>query len=122
MEVLVTTKILGVENAAAAFPVINADVAGGFCRQAARLAYRRTALERLHKHVHASRCAVHRNRLHEAQRAAVIAQTEIALFRIAEKVANRVELGHRWRLSGGLERQSGGQCGTDQYSNTHDGR
>jgi hypothetical protein len=58
MKVLVTTKVLGVEDAMAAFPVVNADVARRLASQTARLAHRCAALECLHKHVHAPRRAI----------------------------------------------------------------
>lgn len=96
VEVLVAAEVLLVEHHVRALPEEVADVALGLGRDAAWLAHRGAALQRLHMDVHARRMAVHADGLHEAQRLSIIGQAEEAALRIAEEVLDR----SRWRWAG----------------------
>ena len=108
VEVLVATEVLDIQDAVAALPRIDADVARRFGRQATWFANGLAALERLHEDVQTSRSAIHRHWLHEAQRATVGTEPEVGFLGVAEEVAHRVRLGDASRVHGC--RQNEGDC------------
>ena len=112
--VFVAAKVLGEQDALAALPVVDADVARGLCRQPARFAHRRAAVQGLHEDVQAPRRAVHRHRLHEAQRAAIFAEAEVGLLGVGEEVAHRVGLGDAGGLRGHRQHERDRQRRADE--------
>ncbi len=118
VEVLVAAEVLRVQDAVAALPVVDADVARGLGRQASRLAHRLAALQALDEDVQAARRAVDGDRLHEPERATVLAQPEVRLLGVAEEVAHGVGLGYG--LHRGLRHGRRGQCESKAERRTHE--